>query len=363
MIIELVIAFAGFFLSFFLFARLRILKASAAPPGHYQISVIIPARNEENNLPLLLGDLSRQTYPLDEIICVDDGSTDGTPQAARAYNVRLMQITEKPDGWTGKAYACQRGADAACGNLLLFLDADVRLAPGAIASLVAEYEKTGTTLSVQPYHQTKKVYEQLSMLFNVVQIAANGLALPFHNVHTGLFGPVILIRKNDYQAAGGHAAAKDSVTEDLALGNALTQNHIPYTLRHGGREISFRMYGDGVRSLFEGWSKNFATGALKMNVLLLLAVILWVSACMSAPYHVILLSFMPLQAYFWVYAALYLCWIVVLGHITRSIGSFSFLSILLYPIPLLVFIIVFTVSLVMKLFGFHATWKDRKIKL
>jgi 4,4'-diaponeurosporenoate glycosyltransferase len=362
--IEIIIAFTGFLLSLVLFARLRVLKAAKAPPEPCRISVIIPARNEEKNLPLLLEDLARQTYLPFEILVVDDCSTDGTAAAARAFDVRLISVTDKPDGWTGKSYACQLGAEAARGALLLFLDADVRLAPGAIAALANDYAQTGTAVSVQPYHQTgKAAHEQLSMFFNLVQIAANGLALPFENNHTGLYGPVILISKDTYQAAGGHAAVKASITEDLALGEALRRRGIPFALRHGGQIISFRMYGQGLKPLLEGWSKNFATGALKTPVLLLLAVFLWVSSCISAPYHLILLSFLPLRTYFWLYAALYLCWIAVLWRITRSVGSFSPISVLLYPIPLLFFICVFILSLLMKLFGFRATWKDRKIKL
>jgi 4,4'-diaponeurosporenoate glycosyltransferase len=363
MIAELIIALTGFLLSFVLFARLRVLKSEKAAPGHHRISVIIPARNEEKNLPLLLGDLTRQTYPIYEIICVDDGSTDGTTDAARAFDVRLITVTDKPEDWTGKSYACRRGADSANGSLYLFLDADVRLSPGAVAALAAEYEQTGTAVSVQPYHQTGKAYEQLSMFFNLIQIAANGLALPFKNAHTGLYGPVILIGQRDYEAVGGHTAAKDSIIEDLALGAALTRSGIPYALRHGGHEISFRMYGHGFKTLFEGWSKNFASGALRMPVPLLLAVFLWVSSCMSAPYHLLILSLVPLQAFFWIYAALYLCWIGILWRVTRPVGSFSVLSVLMYPFPLLVFVIVFVISLFQKLLGLRVTWKDRKIKL
>jgi 4,4'-diaponeurosporenoate glycosyltransferase len=270
-------------------------------------------------------------------------------------------IEEKPDDWTGKAYACQCGADAASGDLYLFLDADVRLSPDALSSLVSAYEKTGHVISVQPYHRTERVYEQLSMFFNIIQVAANGLGLLFGRVHVGLYGPVIVISREAYESIGGHADAKNSVTEDLALGEALKRRGIPFELYHGGRGISFRMYGSGLKSLIEGWTKNYATGALKMPFLLLLAVFIWVSACMSPPYHLMVSAFAPVP-FFWIYAALYPAWVLTLWRNTQRIGSFTILS-LLYPLLLLFFIGVFVVSLFKKLFGLPVKWKDRKIEL
>lgn len=363
MIIELFIAVVGLLLSIILFGRLRVLKSSPSNESCIKISVIIPARNEEKSLPLLLGDLMKQTMPLHEIICVDDGSKDGTAAAARTFGVSVVTITEKPDDWTGKAYACQRGADAASGDLYLFLDADVRLSAGALSALVSEYEKTGHVLSIQPYHKTECVYEQLSMFFNIVQVAANGLGLLFGRIHVGLYGPVILIPREAYNDVGGHAAVRNSITEDLALGEALKCRSIPFELYHGGREISFRMYGNGFGALSEGWTKNYATGALKMPLLLLLAVFIWVAACMSPPYHIVVMSLAPVQPIFWIYAALYPVWVLTLWRITRPIGSFTILSVLLYPLLLLFFIGVFLVSFIKKLFGLPVRWKDRKIEL
>lgn len=363
MIFELIIALVGYILTFLLFAKHRSLASSTRHSSSLKISVIIPARNEEKNLPLLLGDLQLQTIPIHEIICVDDSSTDGTATVAHAFSVRLITVDDKPDGWTGKSYACQLGADSAAGDVYLFLDADVRLKPNALSALIAAYEKGNTVLSVQPYHSAGRFYEQLSMFFNLIQIAATGLALPFKVKNGGLFGPVIMISRDDYRAVGGHATVKTSVTEDLALGNALQQQGIPFELRHGGGLISFRMYAHGFHSLLQGWSKNFATGALKTPLLLMLAVILWVTGCLSVPYHLVSLLFSPPSVYLWIYCALYLLWLPALWHITRPIGSFSVLSILFYPIALLVFIGVFAVSLFKKLFGLNVTWKNRKISL
>ena len=361
MYIELGIAVFGFLLSFLLFCKTRMLSSHGKPEQSHMVSIIIPARNEEKSLPLLLGDLKRQETKFLEITCVDDASTDGTSGIAAENGVTLIRLDDKPSGWNGKAYACQRGADAASGSVLLFLDADVRLSPAALATLLGIYEKTGDVISVQPFHRMERLYEQLSLFFNCIQIAATGLGLPSDTASVGLFGPVILIRKADFISVGGYTEAKGSITEDLALGQALMKYGKGCRLYLGGDAFSFRMYGGGLTSLLGGWTKNIASGALKTRPLLLLAVFLWMAACISAPYHLILLAFRPISPLFVVYAVLYTLWAAALWKITRPIGNFSALTVVFYPVALLAFVGVFVVSLFKKIFGLRVTWKDRKL--
>ncbi len=209
---------------------------------------------------MLLADLSAQTLHNFEIICIDDGSEDSTGQIALENGAKLITLKSKPEGWMGKSWACQNGADAVTGELLLFLDADVRLGPEGISNLLTAYLQQGSTVSVQPYHNTEKIYEQLSMIFNLVQIAANGTALPKPR-NIGLYGPVILISRQDYEKAGGHRRVKSSVVDDMALGSQLIKADLNFSLYVGKSDISFRMYADGLPSLLQGWVKNIATGA------------------------------------------------------------------------------------------------------
>ena len=103
---------------------------AGAPPT---VSVIIPARNEEATLPAILASL--RALPLVEVVVVDDSSVDGTAAVALSGGATVLTASPPPPGWTGKARACQLGADAASGDLLLFLDADTVLAPDALEGL------------------------------------------------------------------------------------------------------------------------------------------------------------------------------------------------------------------------------------
>jgi len=336
-----------------------------------RLSIIIPARNEEQNLSLLLGDLSRQQTQIHEIICVDDGSTDLTNRIATAAGARLITSAPRPAGWLGKSWACQQGGEAATGTLLLFLDADVRLSPAGIGKLLKAHQKTGRVVSVMPYHHIESKTEALSLFFNCIQMGANGLGLPVgrgKNKQTnpyqiGLYGPVILISQADYQAVGGHAAIKDSIVDDIALGEKLRAKEMPFALFLGDHDVSYRMYRGGLRQLVQGWTKNQAAGVAKTPLLAIALVFFWITAVASAPFYLVL----NLVGQQWleagIMAACYGIWVLELTRIARHIGSFSVIDIVCYPLLLLFYLAIFLRSLVKRILGRPVIWKDREIRL
>ncbi|MBU4438797.1 MAG: glycosyltransferase [Acetobacterium sp.] len=345
--------------------------------GHktIRLSIIIPARNEEKNLSLLLNDLKKQTAAIHEIICVDDGSTDQTAKIAMEAEAMLITSTQKPPGWIGKSWACQLGGEAATGAVLLFLDADVRLSPAGIGKLLTTYKQTGSVVSVMPYHQIEKKAETLSLFFNLLQMGANGMGLPVsHNKNSkpgenkknkaiGLYGPVILISHNDYQAVGGHAAIKDSIVDDMALGEKLQEKAIPFALFLGDQDVSYRMYSGGLKDLVQGWTKNQAAGAAKTPVYLIFLVFFWITSCASIPVYLMLNLIW--QHWLWVeiLAACYGVWVLELIRIARHIGSFSVGSIVFYPVSLIFYLVIFLRSMIKKILGLPVIWKDREIRL
>lgn len=344
-----------------------------------KLSIIIPARNEEKNLALLLGDLKNQPM-IHEIICVNDGSTDQTARIITALGARLITSASKPAGWLGKSWACQQGGEAATGDLFLFLDADVRLSPAGLGKLLKAYKRFDRVVSVMPYHQIEKKTEAFSLFFNCLQMGANGIGLPMvhdknkknvtqknkksSNPHQiGLYGPVILISQADYQAVGGHAVIKDSIVDDMALGEKLREKGIPFALFLGDQDVSYRMYSGGLRDLIQGWTKNQAAGVSKTPLFLIILVFFWITACASAPLYLVLN--LVWQQWLWsaIMAAFYGIWVLELLRIARHIGSFSVSSIIFYPVLLIFYLLIFLRSMAKKILGLPVIWKDREIRL
>ncbi len=353
----------GLFLSLLLFYRFPTLRTGNKNPQHYHLSIIIPARNEEDNLVLLLQDLKKQTYPIHEIICVDDCSNDNTAMVASAFGVKLITVLDKPQDWIGKSWACHKGAEAASGDLMLFIDADVRLKPTAISTLIQAYEKHQCVISVQPYHQMMKKYEQFSLFFNLIQIAANGTTMVFDCFKVGLYGPVILLNNKTYHAIGGHTSVKNSIVDDLSLGEQLTKLGYTFKLLLGGDLISFRMYRNGISDLVLGWTKNYASGALKTPLILFFMVFLWVCSCLSVTINMLHSILIQNVLSLLLCSFLYLLWVLELFRISHNIGSFKKSTIICFPIYLVLFLLVFIHSFFKKLFFMDVVWKDRKIKL
>ena len=121
-------------------------------PRRGSLSVIIPARNEERNIGLLLASLKSQSSEPMEVIVVDDQSDDRTSEIAESLGCRTLRSTDLPPGWAGKPWACMQGAREAQGDLLLFLDADTVMAPGGLEKLLMSFPESGGLISVQPYH-------------------------------------------------------------------------------------------------------------------------------------------------------------------------------------------------------------------
>ena len=135
-----------------------------------KVSIIVAARNEALNLPVLLASLTDLNYRGAEVIVVDDQSTDDTNAVAQSFKpafaraMKTLQVIpgkQRPSGWMGKQWACAQGAEVATGELLLFTDADTVHAPNGLQTVVAELlRRRCAMVSVPPYHQTNKLWEE-----------------------------------------------------------------------------------------------------------------------------------------------------------------------------------------------------------
>jgi hypothetical protein len=340
-------------------------------PAGITVSVVVPARDEAATLPRLLASLRALDPAPHEVIVVDDGSSDGTAEVAAAGGATVVTAPPPPPGWLGKPWACQVGAGTATGSHLLFLDADTWLAPDALTRLVAEHAEHGGLLSVEPYHEAERPYEQLSAVFNVVSMMGTGAFTPGsprrrHAALDAAYGPCLLTTAADHAAVGGHGSVRGEVLEDVALARRYREAGRAVRCLAGGDAVRFRMYPAGLRQLVEGWTKNIAAGAGSIGPLALVGSVGWVAACAavasdgigdvaewaggrgSAPAG-------ALAA--WAVVAAQLRWML------RRIGSFRWWAAAAFPVPLLAFLVIFARSSVLTVVRREVTWRDRRIAL
>ena len=331
----------GWALGWWVFGRARRvadLPAAIAEGIGRTVTVVVPARDEELSLGGLLDDLDRDAPPDTHVVVVDDHSTDGTARLAGSHEgVSVLTAPDLPAGWTGKCWACHSGADLVDDGILVFLDADVRLSPGALERVVEEQARTGGLLSVQPWHRTERPYEQLSALFNV--IAVMGSEAGGRGEVSAAFGPVLVTSVRDYRTVGGHASVCDQVVEDLALARRFHDAGLGSHILLGLDGIRFRMYPRGIRQLVEGWSKNFASGAGSTRRRRLAAIVAWIVALGSGAVALAdgLRGVGSLSTGLLLYAAM----VVQLVAMFRQVGRFGVVTALLYPVLLAFFLAVF----------------------
>jgi 4,4'-diaponeurosporenoate glycosyltransferase len=339
---------------------------TARPSGRLPCTVVVPARNEVRTLPTLLASLEPQLQPGDEVLVVDDHSEDGTATVPRGPATQVLPAPPLPDGWTGKCWACWTGAQHGTAPVLLFLDADTQLEPGGLDRMLGEQHRHRGLISVQPFHAVRRPYEHLSCFFNVVSMMGVDAFTPLGSRRPprGAFGPALAVGRDEYFELGGHAAVRGEVLDDMALAASWTEAERPLTVMAGRGTIRFRMYPDGVGHLLEGWSKNLAGGAARTRLVTLLLIVLWVAACLSAPWWVVRAGLPPSSAdagELAVGVAAYLLVVAQLWWAVRRIGSFGLRTAALYPVPLAFFLLVFCRSTVLTAVRGRVSWKGREI--
>ena len=231
----------------------------AAGRGPERVSVLVPMRDEVARAGDCLAAVLAQDG-VAEVLVLDDGSSDGTGGVARAMGVRVLPGRPPPAGWLGKPHACQQLADAAdpASDVLLFLDADVLLRPGAVAAAVA---LLGELDLVCPYPRqvAGTVAERLVQpLLQWSWLTFLPLRLAERSPRPSLAaanGQLLAVRRAAYDRAGGHAAVRAEVVEDVALLRAVKRAGGRGGVADGTALADCRMYA-GWAELRDGYSKS-----------------------------------------------------------------------------------------------------------
>lgn len=233
-------------------------------------SVIIPARNEARNIADCLLGVLQSTYTPLEVIVVNDHSTDDTGDIAHAIavgdpRVSVLDNPDLPPGWFGKQWACSQGARAATGDVLIFLDADTRIAPDLIVRSVNGMLRTSADLySVIGRQEMHTFWERMiqPQIFNVLANryggteVVNGSRHAYDKIANGQY---LMIRRAAYDALGGHALVRMYVAEDLMLAQKFFEAGRKTVLVLGWDQLATRMY-TSLGEIVAGWRKNVYAG-------------------------------------------------------------------------------------------------------
>jgi 4,4'-diaponeurosporenoate glycosyltransferase len=353
---------AGWLAGWALAGRRHPLRAGRFPEG-VRVSVVVPVRDEAERLPRLLAALAAAVPAPDEVVVVDDGSTDGTAALADAAGAVVVPAA-RPAGWTGKAFACQRGAETARGDVLVFLDADVEPAPAAVGSLAAAALVARGLVSALPTQRDERPYERVSAGAGLVALLGAGTGEPPRRRwwrRAFAFGPALAVPADVYARVGGHAAARGSIAEDVALAAVADAAGVPVRSLLGGRLLAYRMYPEGPARLVEGWTKNLATGGAATPPLRLAAVVAWVTAVLQSALTAVGAAtgggalFPALVAY-----ALFALQFHVLA---RRVGRYGVATSLLHPLLIGVFVALFACSVVLTYGPGRVRWRGRVVDL
>jgi len=309
------------------------------------VSVIVPARDEIHNL----GDHSR----------------DGSGALALSLGARVVVPEPLPRGAVGKPWACAAGARVATGSTLLFTDADTEHTPGSLGAALGLLQARGAgLLSAVPTHRVVDFWERLQGTFQLLLLIATraGTRTPAaHSARRYAIGQYLLLRRDVYDAVGGHLAVVDRLSEDLALARAVAAHGHPVQVMFAPDLYRVRMYPEGFAAFVAGWRRSFRDGlpsagpsaVLELTTVIayLLGVPLWgLSAFAAGQYWV---------AAFFAFAYLTTAW--VLSRAQRHLGPFSGMSALAYPLPVLAFVGVSLLSLLDTLLGRPVMWRGRRI--
>ena len=350
-----------FLLNLFVYRPLAKQKMKNAEP----ISVLIPARNEEKNIHTTLAMVLANRGAEFEVIVLDDHSTDTTVGivsefATRDARVRLESAPPLPAGWCGKQHACHVLAKLARHPLLVFIDADVRLAPDALSRMGGFISRSDIALASGVPRQELGTFSE-RLLLPLIHFVLLGF-LPMHAMRRTRWpsmsagcGQLFIARREAYEKCGGHAMLRDSLHDGIKLPRVFRQAGFHTGLFDATDLATCRMYQTNVET-WRGLGKNATEGLaapgaiVPMTALLLGGQVLPLVLCALAP----LLSSFGLTLAVVATALVFLPRLVAVVLFRQSLGSA-----LLHPLGVLALLVIQWHALGRHFLGRPAEWKGR----
>ena len=261
--------------------KVRPISTDGRPSKDARVTVIVPARNEEKTLPRCLASLKAQDMTGLEVLVVDDDSTDQTRALAQAAGVEVVVSRPRPSGWMGKTWAAWQGAQVARGNWLLFVDADVDLAPETVRAAVALAEKENISLLTALSHI------ECASLWEAFLYPAGGLMILSvvhpkrvnnpNDAHAHASGAFMLFRRSAYEAIGGHMDVRDQVMDDTQLATAIKSRKLRLRVVNAAHLIRIRREQTFIEICHQAFRVFDGTFAGRRRIALASAVFVWLS--------------------------------------------------------------------------------------
>ena len=241
--------------------NMRVVGLKGATRVGETVDVLIPMRNEEENVEgCLKSVLNSELLEVSKVFVLDDGSNDSTADLIGQFKVEKLIGTQPPTGWLGKVWACHNLAQVGSGKYLVFVDADVRLHPYAIASAITQMNKFGWDF-ISPYPRQisgsflEKLIQPLlqwSWLASVPLRIAEKFPNRSMTIANGQF---FIVKRSAYNTSGGHASIPNEVLDDLELARLLISKGFKGGVADGSAVASCRMYKNKSQ-LIDGYTKS-----------------------------------------------------------------------------------------------------------
>ena len=338
--------------------NLRFYRTPAPASGRPAISVLIPARNEEANIADACAAILASEGVEIELIVLDDASTDRTPAILAAIadpRLCIGAAPPLPPGWSGKQHACHILSTLASHDLMVFVDADVRLAPDALSRMAGFMQRHPAAGLASGFPRQVVVTWSERLLLPLIHFLLLGflpMALMARRPDPGLgagCGQLFIARRTAYRHAGGHAAIRASLHDGLMLPRAVRRAGHMSLLFDATDFARCRMYASAAQ-VWEGLCKNATEGMAKPGALPVWTIVL--AGGQVLPLVLILL------APSWI-AALALG----MGIATRLLLAARFRqpweSALLHPLGVAALLVIQWFSLIRAASGGRATWRGR----
>jgi hypothetical protein len=248
------------------FLNCWLLRTPGMPAGQPRIAILIPARDEEANIGDCVDAALASAGADVEVIVLDDGSTDSTRaivelRAARDPRARVVPAPPLPRGWMGKPHACHVLASLTDRPFLLFIDADVRLAPTGAARLTPP---DGIDLVSAVPRQIVKGWVEASVIPMINSLILGYLPLAWmrkfgHPAFAAACGQLLMVRASAYHRCGGHGAVASFIHDAMQLARLFRRDGLRTDLADGASLAHCRMY-DTPGAVIEGFAKNATEG-------------------------------------------------------------------------------------------------------